>query len=74
MVAAVFVILLIKCCGNDACILKVRNIHVLVLHMFSNHVALQCERTFVSPPRGASDRPLVVFLITVGAILTLTRR
>ena len=30
-------------------------------------VALQCEHTFFPPPRGASDRPLVVFSIAVGA-------
>ena len=28
-----------------------------------NVMKLQCERTFITPPRGASDRPLVFFSI-----------
>ena len=32
-------------------------------NFFHHHVALQCEHTFFSPPRGASDHPLVFFSI-----------
>ena len=31
-----------------------------------HHVALQCERAFFSPPRGASDHPLV--FVSIAAV------
>ena len=43
--------------------LSVKGTQYAIFAYVFHHVALQCEHTFFSPPRGASDHPLVFFSI-----------